>query len=76
MAPKFVPPFSVGQRVKLLVEYSNLPVGSLGTITWVHPWPDLPYRVKWDESPKPGPVVFGMDDIGWLMTVDEIGVAD
>ena len=68
---KYVPPLGQGQRVRLTVEYCGVHPGNLGTITWTHPWPETPYRVKWDgfEDIYNG---FGMDDIGWLMAPVEL----
>jgi len=71
-APKYRPPLRKGQPVRLTTEYSGLPAGTVGVITWTHPNEELPYRVQWEGAPKPGPVVFGMDDIGWLMKPHEI----
>lgn len=72
---KYVPPLGAGQRVRLLTEYCEVQPGTLGTITWTHPWPDMPYRVKWDgfENVDSG---FGMDDIGWLMKPGEVEAVD
>lgn len=72
----YVPPLSKGTRVRATAKHM-LPVGSLGTITWTHPWPDTPYRVLWDGyEPKAGDLVVGMSDIGWLTRPEEIEVVE
>lgn len=65
--------YSKGDRVRLTVDYSGAEAGTLGTVTWTHPHPVYPVRVQWDgHDPKPGDLIWGMDDIGWLMAEEEI----
>lgn len=66
-----------GSRVRLIQEYSNLPVGSEGTVTFdLSGIERVPFvaRVKFDATPepKPGDLIWGMDDLGWLMLPTEI----
>lgn len=75
MAEKYVPPLAKGQRVVLVNDYCGVKAGTYGTITWTHPHPELPYRVVWDGVDTVERYIgIGMDDIGWLMRPDEIGV--
>jgi len=67
--------FYVGQRVRLIEDYSTAKAGQLGTISYVTPNPQYPIRVRWDnhfDLYAPGELIFGMDDLGWLMRAGEV----
>lgn len=67
----YVPPLAVGTRVIATDTSELIEPGSLGTITWTHPAPSMPYRVRWDNADDFGNY-FGMSDIGWLTKPEEI----
>lgn len=73
---QFVPPHGIGTRVQATSEPGSLvPSGTIGVITWTHPWPDTPYRVQWDLPEEKRPTWdIGMSDIGWLTKPAEIEV--
>jgi hypothetical protein len=70
----YVPPLPVGQRVRATAASELIAAGTLGTISWHHPAPTMPYRVRWDDDPDNG-LYFGMSDIGWLTKPEEIEAA-
>lgn len=74
---QYVPPMGKGQRVIATAASELVPEGTLGTITWTHPFPDMPYRVQWDgHEVKPGEFYMGMSDIGWLARPHELEALD
>jgi hypothetical protein len=66
----YVPPLPKGTKVIATAAAELVPEGTTGTITWHHPFPDMPYRVKWDGIVHS--MEFGMSDIGDLTRPDEI----
>ncbi|MFF9565750.1 hypothetical protein ACF1AJ_20545 [Leifsonia sp. NPDC014704] len=74
-ASTFVPPHDIGTRVRATAAAGTMVApGTLGVVTWTHPWPEMPYRVRWDIPAEERGADFGMSDIGWLTKPEELEV--
>jgi hypothetical protein len=68
-----------GQKVRLLEKYTTAPAGTEGVVKYVTNHPKYPVRVYFPGYTgvyKPGELIFGMDDLGWLMQTDEVEPID
>jgi hypothetical protein len=70
--PGYKPPLPKGTKVVATAASELAKPGTLGVITWTHPFPEMPYRVKWDMTPEEHGMDFGMSDIGDLTRPDEL----